>query len=87
MYDLHFSDAALRKLNDLDKKVGWRVVKRLIWLARNLDNITPEPLTGKLAGLYKFRVGDYRVLYDILDEKEHIIIYKIGHRKEIYREL
>ena len=61
MYDLHFSDIALRKLNDLDKKVGWRVVKRLIWLAKNLDNMTPEPLTGNFVGLYKFRVGGYRV--------------------------
>jgi len=44
-----------------------------------------EALTGELAGLYKLRVGDYRVIYEVLWEEETIVIHAIGHRREIYR--
>ena len=85
MYSLNLLDSALRDLERLDTKVGWRIVKRLIWLATNIDNITPEPLKGDLSMFYKFRIGDYRALYNILEDEEMIIIHQIGHRKEIYR--
>jgi len=44
----------------------------------------PQQLTGNLAGYYKLRVGDYRVIYDFISEEKVLIIYKIGHRSEIY---
>ncbi len=40
---------------------------------------------GDLAGLYKLRVGDYRVIYEVLWDEETIVIHAIGHRREIYR--
>jgi mRNA interferase RelE/StbE len=40
-------------------------------------------LKGKLAGLRKFRIGDYRIIYAILEHD--VIILRIGHRKEVYR--
>ena len=40
-------------------------------------------LTGKFAGLRKYRIGDYRVLYSILDDS--VVILRIAHRKEAYR--
>lgn len=38
-----------------------------------------------LAGFYKLRVGDYRVIYEILHEEQMIVIHEVGHRREIYR--
>ena len=55
------------------------------WLAANLGNLKPEALTGDLSGFYKFRVGDYRILYEILRDEQAIVIHMIGHRREIYR--
>ena len=55
------------------------------WLAANLDAIRLEALTGDLAGLYKLRVGDYRVIYEVLWDEETIVIHAIGHRREVYR--
>ena len=46
----------------LDKPVSQRIVERIRWLAANLEAIGSEPLADDLAGLYKLRVGDYRVL-------------------------
>lgn len=69
----------------LDKPVGRRVVKRIDWLAANLDSVRLEALAGDLASFYKLRVGDYHVLYQIFEEEQTVVIHKIGHRREIYR--
>jgi len=51
-----------------------------------LDAIRLEALTGDLSGLYnKLRMGDYRVIYEVLWDEETIVIHAIGHRSEIYR--
>ena len=85
VYRVRILDTATRGLERLDKPVGRRIVKRIRWLAANLHSIRPEPLTGDLAGLYKLRVGDYRVVYEILQAEESIVIHAVGHRREIYR--
>ena len=85
MYRIRILEGAARKLAGLDKPVGRRIAQRISWLAVNLDNIRPEPFTGDLAGFYKLRVGDYRVIYEILYDERVIVIHEIGHRREIYR--
>lgn len=85
MYRLHILQTATRELERLDKPVGRRIAKRINWLAANLDSISPEPYTGDLAGLYKLRVGDYRVIYQILHGEQVVVIHQMGHRGEIYR--
>ena len=85
MYRIQILDAATRELMRLDKPMGRRTVERIHWLAANIELIKPEALTGKLVGFYKFRVGDYRVIYEIIDSERMIVIHAIGHRKEIYR--
>ena len=85
MYHIRILDSAARELEGLDKPVGRRIVRRIHWLAVNLDNIRLEMLTGDLAGFYKLRVGDYRVLYEILVDEQGIVIHAIGHRRAIYR--
>lgn len=85
MYELRFLDAALDDLKRLDKGVARRVISRLDWLSVNFELLTPESLTGVLSDFYKFRVGDYRVIYQILPEEKIIIVHAIGHRRDIYR--
>jgi mRNA interferase RelE/StbE len=84
-YRVRILQAASRDLERLDKPTGRRIVQRINWLAANLDIIRLEALTGELAGLYKLRVGDYRVIYEVLWDEETIVIHAIGHRREIYR--
>lgn len=69
----------------LDKAIATRVVRRMRWLAENLDSIKPEPLKGRLRGLYKVREGDYRIAYEILQGERVIIVHLIGHRRDIYK--
>lgn len=54
-----------------------------------LANDPRRPGTRKLAGsesLYRLRVGDYRVVYEIEDERLIVVVVKVGHRREVYRE-
>lgn len=85
MYTIRLLKPASRGLARLDKAVATRVVRRLRWLAENLDSINPEPLKGRLQGLYKLREGDYRIAYEILRAERLIIVHLIGHRREIYK--
>ena len=85
MYRIRILQAATHEFERLDKPLARRLVERINWLAANLDNIRPEPLTGELSGLYKFRVGDYRIIYEILHDEQVVVIHEAGHRREIYR--
>ena len=85
MYNIRILEEASRELARLDKPVGRRIVERINWLSEKLNDIRPEPLKGDLIGLYKFRIGDYRVIYEIIHDEKTIVIHAIGHRREIYR--
>ena len=85
MYQIRILDAAARDLARLDPAVARRIVNRIRWFAENLDDVKPEALTGDLAGFCKLRIGDYRVVYELLHSEQEIVIHLIGHRREIYR--
>ena len=55
MYQIRILDAAERELAQLDKTVGRRIVRRIRWLAENLDSIKPIALAGDLVGFYALR--------------------------------
>jgi mRNA interferase RelE/StbE len=78
-------DAAARDLARIDRPDARRIVQRISWLASNLGTVRPEALSGDLAGFYKLRVGDFRVIYEMLDAEQTVLVHAIGHRREIYR--
>jgi len=84
-YRIRILKAASQDLERLDKPTARRIVQRINWLTANLDAIRLEALTGDLAGLYKLRVGDYRIIYEVLWDEETTVIHAVGHRREIYR--
>ena len=42
-------------------------------------------LTGRLSGLWRYRIGDYRVICDILDRELVVLVIELGHRRSVYR--
>jgi len=44
-----------------------------------------DSLKGTLGGLWKYRVGDYRIICDIRDESVTVLVVRIGHRRKVYR--
>ena len=60
------------------------------WIVKNLeatDNLRlhGKALSGNLKGLWRYRIGDYRLIADIQDNELVIVAIDIGHRREIYR--
>lgn len=79
MPKIEWAKDALDDLQKIDKPIVKRILKKISWLSRHFDDITPEPLSGELAGTFKLRVGDWGVIYTI--ENETITIQAVGHRK------
>jgi mRNA interferase RelE/StbE len=44
-----------------------------------------KPLTGEKQGLFRYRVGDYRLICELKDQVLTILVLEVGHRREIYR--
>ena len=63
MYHVEFTPNAEADLARLEALVAQLVLNRLRWLAENFEAIRTEALTGRFSGVFKLRVGDYRVLY------------------------
>lgn len=85
MFALHILKSASRELKRIDPPIAQRIVDRIRWLAENFEQITPEPLKGNLAGFFKLREGDYRILYEALRKERLIVVHYIGHRSEVYK--
>ena len=83
MASVNWSREALYCLDDIDPLIRARIVTKVAWLQENLVAVVPEPLHRNLKGLYKLRVGDYRVVYAVRGEV--IFIEMVGHRRDIYR--
>lgn len=86
MYRVVLSDAARQFFEDADASLQRRLDRcfdRLRADPRHYPNI--RALTGRLSGYYRYRVGDYRVVYRIDDPNRVVIVAIIAHRGEVYR--
>ena len=85
-YFVEFRPSVLKTLKKFPKRDLVRVKKRIEELCRNL----PDPNTTKMKGnhsFHKIRTGDYRIIYEIHDDRLVILIVKAGHRKDVYKDL
>ena len=85
MYQVIILPKALDDLSHLDKTVSRRIIDKLSWLSGHIESITPLSLTGKYTDLFKLRIGDWRVIYDIDRDQRMITVHKVGHRSGIYK--
>jgi len=82
VYRIVYKKSVHRDLKKLDKHEASNILDQIENYL--LEHPASFPvLKGKFSGLRKYRVGDYRVIYVILEED--VIILRIGHRKEIYK--
>ena len=86
MYDVVFSDRAQSDIRRLDRATAQRVIGKLRWLAENFEATKLTALTGPEQGQFRLRVGDYRVVYTADRKKREIEVYRVRHRREVYRD-
>lgn len=82
-YKLQIKPSAAKELETLPKKDRQRVVARIQTLATDSRPQGCEKLSGQ--DLYRVRQGDYRILYTVNDAALLVVVYKIGHRRDVYR--
>jgi mRNA interferase RelE/StbE len=83
-YNVEFTPAALDNLEELTSTIQSRILRKIRWLSENFDDVTPQALSADLSGLFKLRIGDYRVIYSFDAEIEMMTIHKVGHRRDVY---
>jgi len=87
-YSVELSESADRELGKLDAQQAKRILKFLHERVAKLDDprSVGEALHGSQLGeFWKYRVGDYRLIAKIEDDRLVVLVLRVGHRKEIYR--
>ena len=84
-YEVIFTKQALKSLKKLDKKTAALIIG---WVEKNLANcenprIFGKGLTANRSGQWRYRIGNYRIIAEIEDEKVMIMLINIGHLKDI----
>ena len=81
---LRFTNSAFRQLSRLERNIQKRIAGKLEFYCLQEKPLKyAEPLTNSRFGEWRFRIGEYRVLFDV--EADEIVVLAVGHRREIYR--
>jgi mRNA interferase RelE/StbE len=85
---IEFAESVVKQLRKLDPALSRRLVRFLRERIASLDD--PRSLGAALRGddlgrFWKYRVGDYRIIAEIVDREIRIVVVRIGHRREVYR--
>ena len=86
-YKVSYTKRADKALQKLDRPMRSLIMG---WIGKNLVNtenprVTGKALTGDFKGLWRYRVGDYRIIADIQDGEVLILVVDVGHRGTVYR--
>ena len=86
-YKVEYSKAAKKQIKKMDRYTQVMIMR---WITKNLVGCTDprahgKELKGNLKNQWRYRVGHYRILCDIEDDKLIILVINIGHRREIYK--
>ena len=85
-YNVVFSERAKRQLKKMDKHISSLIIG---WLEKNIQGSENPRVHGKglvenKSGQWRYRIGDYRVICEIIDKQVVVLVLEVGHRKDIY---
>ena len=86
-YRVEIDSKAKKQLKKLDKPTTQKILQ---WLYKNVDGTSlprlhGKALTGELRDFWRYRVGDYRIICDIQDDKLVVLAVHVAHRKQVYK--
>jgi len=86
-WTIDYTDTAKGQLRKLDRQIALRILDYMDERIASQDDprSTGKALTGPLGGLWRYRVGDCRVICEIRDNELKILVVQLGNRREIYR--
>ena len=84
MYRIVWKESVVDDFHDISPIMVFRIKKKIEDYLLQAPKELGKPLKGRYKGLYRYRFGDYRVIYSISTDEMLVTIVKVGHRKEIY---
>lgn len=82
IYKIVFTHRAIKDLEEIDNNTKSRIGKKLKEYSIEPLSYARKLVNSKI-GTYRFRIGDYRVIFDL--DEENLVVLRIGHRKNIYK--
>ncbi len=83
-YKVEYAQGVVKDLRRLPKEVKIRALE-IVEKILAADPFLGKPLKGPYQGLWKYRIGDYRIIYSIEKDRLVILVLRIRHRKDVYR--
>lgn len=83
-FEVLFTKKAHKEIKKLDPDVKAQIIDAIDDLRRDPRPPNSKPLRGELKGYWRLRSGDYRIIYQIKDEKLQVIVVRAAHRKDVY---
>ena len=85
MYEIEITAEGLRHLNKLPEKARHAALVSIFGPIAENPNRPGKPLVGELEGLWSARRGDYRIIYEIFEEEQVVLIHRVQRRRTVYR--
>jgi mRNA interferase RelE/StbE len=84
---VEISRSAEKQIQKIDRAAQGSILRFLRERVQAADNPRQwgKPLHGDKGGLWRYRVGDYRLICEIQDERVTVLVVRVGHRKDVYR--
>ncbi len=85
MFKVILMPEAQEDVKHLDPTLQTRILDKLEWIGQHVAVLRHQALQGEeWSGCFKYRIGDYRIIYQIDQPGERLLILKIGHRRDVY---
>lgn len=84
-YAVVIEDRAAQELADLPRQDQRRVLRKIEGLVENPMPPGCVAMHGASKGMFRIRIGDYRVIYNVIRNKLTVLVVKVGHRRDVYR--
>jgi mRNA interferase RelE/StbE len=85
-WSIFYVESAVDDISELDGS-SKRIIKKVIEEKLMVDPLKyGKPLRRNLSGLFKLRVGDYRIIYQVKEHEVIVVVVKVGHRREVYED-
>lgn len=85
-WSISYVKSVVDDISELDGSAK-RIIKKAIEEKLMVDPLKfGKPLRRNLSGLFKLRVGDYRIIYQVKENEVVVVVVKVGHRREVYED-
>lgn len=84
MHKVVWKESVLDDFNDISPSTVFQIKKKIEDYLLQAPKELGKPLKGKYKGLYRYRFGNYRVIYSVATDEMLVTVIRVGHRKEVY---